>query len=124
MTEVTTFFKDTTDPKPKTRRPIPAHSPQGAEYQKEYKLRSKLVHARSGGMCEVKAAHDCDGAATPTPHHRKFRSSQGSNSLDNLIDTCWSAHYWIHRILPREEAVRLQLVVPKSVAEYPYEPTA
>lgn len=103
-----------------TRKPLRAKSKRQSAYDREYKARSKLVLARAAGRCEVLAAHDCDGMATPHPHHRKFRSQGGSNSTANLIAVCASAHHWIHVQLFRHEAVALGLIIPQSVPEYPY----
>jgi len=91
------------------------------EYQAEYRAQTVLVKERSGGRCEILQAHDCDGWATDSPHHRKFRSHSGSNSLSNLVDACWTGHNWIHREAPYDEMVAVGLIVPSHVDEYPYQ---
>ena len=98
-------------------------SKKGQDYEDEYQARAQLVRVRSGGRCEIRSSHDCDGFAQEWPHHRKLRSQGGSNSTSNLLDVCWSGHVWIHQQLPRVEAERLQLLVPRDVPEYPYDPT-
>ena len=90
-------------------------------YQAEYREATGLVKQRSGGRCEILQAHDCDGWATDTPHHRKFRSQGGSNQTLNLIDTCFTGHNWIHREAPYDEMVAVGLIVPSHVDEYPYQ---
>lgn len=107
---------------PKRRTPIRARSSAGEEYGEEYRQASTLVHERSGGRCEIRSSHDCDRISTGSPHHRKMRSQGGSNDVDNLLDVCFTGHQWIHQILPRAEAERLQLLVPRETPEYPYDP--
>jgi hypothetical protein len=51
-----------------------------------------------------------------------MRSQGGSNDIDNLLAVCFTGHIWIHRVLPRAEAERLQLLVPRETSEYPYDP--
>lgn len=92
-------------------------------YQDEYQARALLVRSRSGGRCEIRSSHDCDGFAQEYPHHRKMRSQGGSNATSNLIDVCFTGHVWIHQLLPRAEAERLQLLVPRDTPEYPYDPS-
>lgn len=105
-------------PRRKTR--IKPQSQRGAEYEAEYQAQIPVVNARSAGRCEILAAHDCDGVASPRPHHRKFRSQGGSNSVDNLLNVCWTGHNWIHRILPREWAEAFDLIVPREDPEHAY----
>jgi hypothetical protein len=52
-----------------------------------------------------------------------MRSQGGSNATSNLIDVCFTGHVWIHQLLPRAEAERLQLLVPRDTPEYPYDPS-
>lgn len=108
---------------PRSKKPINPQSPQGKRYQDEYESMKPIIHARSGGRCEILAAHDCDGAATNSPHHRKFRGQGGSNSVDNLLDTCFSGHNWIHQQLPREQAGAFDLIVPREDPEHAYQPS-
>jgi hypothetical protein len=108
---------------PPTRRtPVRRQSEAGADYEEEYRLASIRVDTRSGGRCEIRSTHACDGISTGYPHHRKMRSQGGSNSDDNLLAVCFTGHNWIHRELPRPEAERLQLIVPRDTPEYPYDP--
>jgi len=102
------------------RSTLKHRSPKHTDYEKEYRRNSQLVLERAGFRCEIQAAHDCDGYSTGYPHHRKLRSQGGSNSVDNLISVCFTGHNWIHRILPRAEAERLQLIIPRDAEESPY----
>ena len=104
------------------RTALGGRSDRGQTYHTEYMAASHQVHHRSGGRCEIRAVHQCLGHATEFPHHRKLRSQGGSNSLVNLLDCCANGHYWIHRVLPRAEAERLQLLIPRETPEYPYRP--
>ena len=91
-------------------------------YQLDYLDASDIVNERSNGRCEIRSTHDCDGLSTGSPHHRKMRSQGGSNDPDNLIAVCWTGHQWIHQQLPRAEAERMQLLIPRDTPEYPYNP--
>jgi hypothetical protein len=102
------------------RTAMSRRSAKGQSYHDEYIERALLVKRRSGGRCEIRAVHGCDGRASDFPHHRKLRSQGGSNSLDNLLDVCISGHYWIHRILPREHAEHFGLLIPREERETPY----
>ena len=107
---------------PKRRTRLAGRSAKGQDYEDEYLGMIPLVRERSGGRCEIACSHDCDGYAQEWPHHRKRRAQGGSNALRNLLDVCFTGHVWIHRTLPRAEAERLQLLVPRDVPEYPYNP--
>jgi hypothetical protein len=107
---------------PKRRTRLKARSSSGEEYEEEYRQASILVENRARGRCEIRSTHDCDGISTGYPHHRKLRSQGGSNALDNLLAVCFTGHQWIHQVLPRAEAERLQLIVPRETPEYPYDP--
>lgn len=110
-------------PMPTRRRWIAKRSKKGHAYQQEYLRAIPLVTMRSGGLCEIAADHECDTWSTGYPHHRRLRSQGGSNdAARNLLDVCASGHRWIHRILPRKEAERLDLIVPRDVREHPYNP--
>ena len=106
----------------KRRTPVRRQSSAGGEYEEEYRQAPILVHIRSGGRCEIRSTHDCDRICSGYPHHRRLRSQGGSNSTDNLLDVCFTGHNWIHRTLRRGDAVKLQLLVPRDVLEYPYDP--
>lgn len=108
---------------PKRRTRLAGRSSKGQDYEDEYQARAELVRVRSGGRCEIRSSHDCDGFAQEWPHHRKLRAQGGSNSLDNLLDVCFTGHVWLHQQLPRELAEKLQLIVPRDTPEYPYDPT-
>lgn len=109
-------------PPPKRRTRLAGRSERGQSYQDEYLAMIPLVRARSRGRCEIRSSHDCDGFAQEYPHHRKLRKQGGSNSLDNLLDVCFTGHNWLHRDLPRAEANRLGLLIPRDTPEYPYDP--
>ena len=102
------------------RTALKRRSAKGQRYEDEYLEAAKVVLERAGGRCEIQAAHDCDGEATPYPHHRRLRSQGGDNSVDNLLAVCWSGHDWIHRVLPREEAERLGLILPRERPDRAY----
>ena len=102
------------------RKALRPHSEKGLDYHQEYINQALLVKRRSGGRCEIALHHPCDLRATDFPHHRKLRSQGGSNSLDNLLDVCATGHYWIHRVLHREEAEAYGLIIPREVPETPY----
>ena len=40
--------------------------------------------------------------------------------MDNLMAVCFTGHHWIHRILPRAEAERLGLIVPREAPQSAY----
>ncbi len=105
----------------KRRTSLSKRSPAGEQYEEEYRLACVQVEHRSGGRCEIRSTHDCDRLYTAV-HHRKMRSQGGSNDIDNLLAVCFTGHIWIHRVLPRAEAERLQLLVPRETSEYPYDP--
>ena len=55
----------------------------------------RLVHARSGGICER-----CRAARAVDVHHRRARGMGGStvgwiNSPSNLVDLCRKCHEWV-----------------------------
>lgn len=102
---------------------VKPQSKKGAGYEAEYLAQIPFVNTRSDGRCEIQAAHDCDGLASSRPHHRKFRSQGGSNSVDNLLNVCWTGHTWIHQILPRERAEAFDLIVPREDPEHAYQPS-
>ena len=42
-----------------------------------------LLHARSGGVCEI-----CGQAEATEIHHRKYRSRGGGHNIENLLNVC------------------------------------
>lgn len=97
----------------KTR--LKAHSAKGQAYQDEYRRVSEIVLARANYGCEIRAAHDCSGEASPWPHHRQLRSDNGPNTPANLLAVCFKSHpVWIHQMLTRAEAVELGLIIPRG----------
>lgn len=42
-----------------------------------------LLHARSGGVCEI-----CGRAEATEIHHRKYRSRGGGHNIENLLHVC------------------------------------
>lgn len=109
-------------PMPPRKKPVNPKSQKQLDYDHEYRSHTRFVKVRSGGRCEILAAHDCDGTSTPYPHHRKRRSQGGSNSLDNLLDVCFTGHQWLHVELPWLDAIHLGLLVKQSDTEYAYDP--
>ena len=51
----------------------------------------KQISDRSNDICEL-----CHSARAVQVHHLKYRSSGGSNELDNLIHLCIKCHYEMH----------------------------
>lgn len=54
----------------------------------------KVVHARSGGVCEVRGPV-CTGRARPV-HHRGGRGWVGCHDPELLLDSCLADHAYIH----------------------------
>ncbi len=52
------------------------------------------VAARSGGICEIRAA--CDGRRAVHVHHRRLRSQGGKHALENLLHVCAACHHYAH----------------------------
>lgn len=79
-----------------TRRPGTPGRGTLITYETEFERMRPLVRKRSGGLCEGRIKSVCRGKASHV-HHRKIRSQQGDNSLENLLHLCMPCHTWVHQ---------------------------
>ena len=52
---------------------------------------AKEVYERDNWHCR-----HCNSTASLQPHHIKFRSQGGKDTLDNLVTLCWTCHRAVH----------------------------
>lgn len=52
---------------------------------------AKEAYERDNWHCR-----SCNNTASLTPHHIKFRSHGGTDTLDNLLTLCWRCHRNLH----------------------------
>ena len=75
-------------PDPKPEKPIRL---KGKALQYLY----NAIWIRDNGLCQVCFIAVCQG--TP-PHHKRFKSKGGSDTMENLITICPKCHNKIHHI--------------------------
>ena len=52
---------------------------------------AKEVYERDNWHCR-----HCNSTVSLQPHHIKFRSQGGKDTLDNLVTLCWTCHRAVH----------------------------
>lgn len=83
-------------PSPLRRTTLNPVSERQRRYDREFRKASKIVHARSRGICEVWLSEDCSRRVEHV-HHKKLRSQGGTNHPANLLGCCGRCHAEIHR---------------------------